>query len=617
MGYSMFSHIYGCTFALANVCAVPPMLGAQQQAVDSVLLRRLAVEAVAAINPSTRNDSAAESVLFRAASIQVRLSDLTEAMNTSAILGRMPGSEATFDRLSRELVCYLLEERDLLQARRVVAPLARRDLAAGEWTRAHFAVDLNSLPRPHRKSLQILSLDTAALTAESMSIAASLENPAIATDTYLAIASAVFHRDSVTASRALRSADSARKLIGDRDLTESRQEMVAIQGFLQRNDSLASRLAATLSKPDDIYTLANAMASVKRSASPADAQRETLIEKIVRRSVELASHNPDPRVAKYVREILRAMMKYADRLTLADSLVPEAAKAPAARINTTDTLMANATAALQRGDMKEIERWVDRMSDPFRVGAQANAWEQLADRTADLPLSRILRQRAVDAIADKKPRLAERDNLLAYIAQVRLMKGYNEEAVSIVNRIDDPKEARYAIKDVGESTLAHLDAPKLRALADKLHSSEVRDQVLFRLMISMLLVRAATPEQGRWGLALVDSIRTPDLHLRARVESAKFLRSRGDSTASRAVLLSVLRNGFDGLPDNDRSTVLAFLSSLGADAELVKWARAQPGLKRAQALVAIIPFLQLKLPHSSDQRESWVSNGPDSCRDEF
>ena len=618
MGSNVSNRARTCTFALATLCVFPLASGAQQRRVDSAFLRRLAGEAVAAITPDLGTDSAGQAVLLRAGSIQVGLNDLTAALHTAAILARMPGSKTTFDKLSRETVCYLLEERDFPQARRAVANLARLDRETGEWTPAHFAVHLNRLPRPARKSLRTFPLDTAALTAESMTIAASLTDPAIAADTYISISSAVLRRDSITARRALRSADSARRLVTDQDFVESRQEMIAFEAFQQRNDSLASRLAATLSNPRDVHALANAMASVKRSPSAVDAEREVLVERIVKRSVELARHNPDRRVGNQIRHNLRTLMKYADRTALSNALVPEDSTGAATRADTADTLMAHAKAALQRGNMEDVERWVGRIPDPLHVGTRSVAWDQLANQTpGDIQLSRRLRQRAVDLLADERPRFAQRDHLLKYMALRLLMDGHNDEAVSIVNRIDDPKAARFAIRDIGESTLAHLDAPRLREIADELRSREVRDQVLFRLVISMLLVRRATPDQARWGLALVDSIRTRDLQLKARIESGKFLISKGDSAASRAALLAVMRSGFDELADYDRTTVLALLSSLNADVKLVKWARSRPPLKRAQALVAIVPFLQLKLPRSSDPRESWISNAPDPCREEF
>jgi hypothetical protein len=606
------------TFAFAMLCVSAHTAAAQQQRIDSAFLRRLVGEAVAAIPPHSQVDTVAQSVLLQAARIQVGLNDLTAALRTAAIASQTPGSKPTFDRIARNTVCYLLEDRDLPRARRAAENLARLDPEMGEWTRAHFAVQLNRLPRAARKSLRTVAMDTAALTAESMIIAASLKDPAVAADTYLSISSAIHSRDGMTARRALRSADSARRLVPDRSFAESRQAMIAFQAFKQRDDSLAFRLAGAVSDRRDVQWLAVSMALTKRSTSPTDASRETLVERIVRRSVDLAARNPDRRIRDQIREHLRGVMKYTDRMALADLVIPEGATVSAADADTVDTLMSHAQAALKRGDMKDVERWVDRIRDPRHVGIRPMAWYQLAYVIpGDPALSRRLHQRAVDLLANERPRFAQRDDLLQYIGVRVLMAGHNEEAVSIVNRIDDPKEARYAIRDMGQSTLAHLDAPKLRRLADELRSREVRDQVLFRLMISMLLVRGATPQQAQWGLALADSIHTRDLQLQARIEAAKFLKAKGDSAASKARLLSVLNNGFDELSSYDRDTVLALLASVGAGEELLEWARRLPPLKRAQTLVAIVPLLQLKLPRSSDERELWISNAPDPCREEF
>jgi hypothetical protein len=601
--------------ALLSLSALPS--GAQQP-IDSAFLRRLVSEAVAAITPRSPADTAALSVLSRAALLQVELNDLSGALQTAAIVSRVPRSEQTLHSIARNTVCYLLEERDFPHARRAIASLSPLEPVAGEWTSAHFAVQLNRLPRAVRKSLQILPIDTASLTAESMMVAASLANAAIAADTYLSISAAIRSRDPVTARRALRSADSARRLMRDPSLAQSRQAMIAFQAFEQRDDSLAFRLAAGLRDPRDVEWLAVAMAATKRSSATTDAGREALVEKTVRRSVDLAARNPDRRVSDRLRETLRGVMKYTDRMALADVVGPEIGTATANRddADTVDTLMSHAKAALQRGDMKEAERWVSRIRDPRHAGLRPMAWYQLSHVVSDLPLSNRLRQRAVELLADERPRFAQRDDLLKYIAERVLMVGRNEEAVSIVNRIEDPKEARYAIRNIGQSTLAHLDAPKLRKFADSLRSREVRDQVLFRLMISMLLVRAATPQQALWGLALADSIRTRDLHLQATIEAAKFLKLKGDSAASKARLLSLLRSGYNELSEEDRHTVLALLASL-ADRELLEWARAQPALQRARALIATVPFLQLKLPRASDERQSWISNAPDPCRAEF
>src|SRR6266540_6581546 len=92
------------SFALA-MCVSALTSAAQQQRIDSAFLRKLVREAVAATATQSQVDTVAQSVLLRAASLQVGLSDLNGALHTATIVSQTPAWEPTLHHISRQTVC--------------------------------------------------------------------------------------------------------------------------------------------------------------------------------------------------------------------------------------------------------------------------------------------------------------------------------------------------------------------------------------------------------------------------------------------------------------------------------------------------------------------------------
>jgi hypothetical protein len=264
-----------------------------------------------------------------------------------------------------------------------------------------------------------------------------------------------------------------------------------------------------------------------------------------------------------------------------------------------------------------VDKALDAIRDPLNLGLKAVALRQLADSAPTPELSAEMRRKSVAMLMSNR-RYALRDELLSEFALETLVNGHNEEAIDIVNTIHDERIARRTLSDIGQSTMANLDPPKLRKLVDRIKVRAVKDQVLYRLMISMLLSQQGPQENNRWGIALVDSIHTPELKAKAKVAVARFLFFRHDSVASRRLFLQVLTRDLEKLDQYERSTVVNLLSALRADRELLDWAMAMPESKRkAEALLSLAGQLALRLPHSADGRAFVVSNGGDECRERF
>jgi hypothetical protein len=570
-----------------------------------------------------KNDTASRGIIGEAADLQLQLEDFDGYLNTARLLRQFPYPEGRYRSMSRNLVCYLLEDRKLDDARGFASRLIDgTSPEEGDWTRAHFAMQLLRLPNPLRDSLKNIPMDSAALRRESFAIARSIATPEVTTDIKLALAGFLIGaRDSAHARRLLRTADSARKLIVDRDRATSRAAMIAGVGVRLGEWDLATRMVDQLSSLLDFKDLAEGSAFAKLEGSD-PPELTSFRTRILERYLSLVKANPDKRVRDHLYSQLRVRIEYGGRKALADSLMlppsptrkDHLEQAPGPEY---DRLMIRAIEAAQQGNINEAERALRALPDPERTGLGARAMINLA-HMAHPKDSLTIRKRGLEMLL-KSSRLKSRDEVLAEVARDRLaMWGDNEMAIDIVNEIRDVKLARQTLADIGQSTMANLNPPKLRKLVERIRNNEVRDQVLFRLMISMLLTKGATPGENSWGLAIADSIRTPDLRSAARFEVAKYYWFRGDTVRARGLFLETLHGPIDYQNQWDRSTVISSLLAANAKEELLSWARSKPEpTAKARSLLHIIYPLRWRIPGPSNPRATIISNGPDGCRRDF
>ncbi len=590
------------------------VISAQQLKIDTALVSGLANEARVAALRSSTSDVLTRSAITDILRIQLQLDDLASAMKTAKVFADK-NLVADYRNASREIVCYLLEDRKLEAAINAATELAHGDAFGNEWTTAHVAAQLLSLPRPLRPSLDRFFTDTVFLKKTAFEIAAAIHGPEVATDLYLAFAESLTKRDPQMARTALSHADSSRKLIAPGDRSDSRRALLAVRAANLGDFELASNLTDSLSHPEDIRLVARTLAydlSYDSSGTAASrSKREVLFRETLSRALARARRNPDPRIRTQLVKDIGFTLNSARRAAFLDSTsLAMLSSSP----NQVDQVMIDASEALEHGGVKGAERVLDKIRGPFRFPLKVVALLRLSEAGSMPDFREKLRNRAVDLLIQNRS-APLRDYLLGEIAESRLLYGFNEEAIGLVNHIGDRRIAREVVRDIGESTMANLNPIKLRRLADKIESREVKDQVLYRLIISMLLAPTGPTSENLWGVALVDSIRTPDLRLKAKVAVGRFLFLKKDSVASRRLLLAILP-AHSRLDAFDAQMIIGFLSALGADQELLDWARSVPA-EKATALVAVAEAFGARLPKSDNVRRFVISNGGDVCRELF
>jgi hypothetical protein len=601
--------------------SIPTLAVCQQAEADRALIRSLTTEVIG-LTVSSTNDTASRAILGEAANLQLEFEDFDGFLSSARLIRQMPNSKGQYRQMSRSLVCYMLEERKIDEAKRFAFALADGSSDEDDWIRAHLAMHLLYLPRPLRDSLKTAPIDSVALQRDAFTIARSITTPEVTTDTHIAFAVFLIRaNDSVNARNELRAADSARRLIANKDRATSRATIIARNAATLGDWPLANSMVEQLSTWLEFQYLAEG----STHSSPGTNERPELASfnrRILDRYIELLKHNPDERVRDHLFSQLRLMFRYKERKALADSLLPAAKQTRQEALERPpeqqyDSLMMRGIESIQKRNIAEAERLLRALPDPKHEGLGARVMINMATN-AHPDDSQMLRKRGL-AMLLGDPKLKPRDQILSEVARERLaFFGDNEMAIDLVNEMRDVKLARETLADIGQSTMANLDASKLRKLVDRIRSSEVKEQVLFRLMISMLLARGATPSQNAWGLAIADSIQTPDLHARARIESAKFRWAHGDSTRARVLLLEALRDGVEKQNQYDRHTIISLLIAANATDELLAWARSERDpTRRARKLLAVMYPLRARLPQPSNSRGVTFSNGPDGCRRDF
>ena len=134
----------------------------------------------------------------------------------------------------------------------------------------------------------------------------------------------------------------------------------------------------------------------------------------------------------------------------------------------------------------------------------------------------------------------------------------------------------------------------------------------------MLLSRHAPLEHQAWGVALADSIRTPDLVMQARIETGKYFWSRGDSAKARKLFLDALAADIGKQSQWDRYTVISVLVQTNATDALLAWARSKKDpIDRARALFQVLYPIRARLSRDTKAKGLVFAIRPDGCRSDF
>lgn len=609
--------------AFPVIISVPARSSAQEPDANKSLIRNLTSEVIGLIVATPRQDTTSRSILGEAANLQLEFQDFDGFLSSARLIRQMPGSQGQYRAMAHNLVCTLLQSRKIDDAKRYAFAFASGSTEEDDWIRAHLVLRLLNLATAKRDSAKPESfIDSAALRRDALAIARLIRTPEVVTDLQLAFVG-YFTRsgDSSNARDALRLADSARHLIGNEDLSRYRAVMIARRAADLGVWPLADTLTAQLWDSHNFGSLVQLQSS---KTERGDTSRlSSFNKKLFEHYLEQVKRNPDNRVRDFEFSQLRFRLEYGGRKALADSLsLPLATKRsypveqPRESENH-DMRMIRAVESIQKGNTDETERLFRAVPDPDHNGMPARTMIDMADN-AHPDNASTLKQRGL-AMLLHDSHLRPRDQVLSEFARDRLQSyGDNEMAIDIVNQIRDVKLARDALANIGESVYAKLDPPKLRKLVDRIRSREVKDQVLFRLMTSMLLTIHASAHDHAWGLAIADSITTPDLRSRAMIEVGKFYWSHGDTTRARTVFLERLRNGIENENTYDKYTVLTVLLGANASGAVVSWARAKRDpIDKARALLWVAHLLSAQLYRESVTRGFLVSTEGDACRADF
>jgi hypothetical protein len=273
-----------CIAVFVGLSAVSAMsLAAQGTNADPDLILQLSREAASAATRALASDESAKSSVDRAAMALVARGDLNSALQTAIALAHDPQFRTKYHELSRDIACYLLEDRKIDAAIEAAGILATSDAFSGDWTTAHMAASLLNLPRPLRPSLKDAPVDTVSLVRRAFSIASSVKDPEAATDLYVTISASLQRRDSTRARIALRAADSTRRLIRDRDRFTSRQAIVAAQAVAVADWALASNIADSIRDRGDIQFVLFRLRAGRDSADSLNKSRNALRAKLQHR----------------------------------------------------------------------------------------------------------------------------------------------------------------------------------------------------------------------------------------------------------------------------------------------------------------------------------------------
>jgi hypothetical protein len=596
------------------------------QPFDSLLVRRLLLEAVAAAREASQPVQGALLVAVGRAQIEMR--DFAGAERTLAMgaqgspdrVSSAMGNPAWFgmlDRsgLARSLTCTLREEgqpEDALAVVRRMPPGAGR-----EWELAHAAALTAGVsgwvPNPAAAGRG----DLAQRRRDALAIARELSLPEARLDALVAIVRAAL--DSVPdvglATQAYAEARQVRLVDADRQ--QQRNAMLASLAFLLGRHADGHALFSGLEHPQDIQYVVSVAAT--------DSATHGVVGALAPGAVAAARRIVDPAARRVFESHLHAMLTRAGEQAIANGLLPareqdddSGAGWRATRDSTraaSDHPRDAAERALDSLAFAEVRRHVSRLPsrDPNAERAQLLsdlAWRAFgAYRDTARAYLRSAHGELLAAGADS----AVFDARAQSIAYRQFWLAEHDAGLATLNLIRDPSVgASVAEHAVGASSFSKLGAADVRRLADGVRDPRVRDALLVRLATGYLLAQHASGEHVRWARALIDSIPSAQHRASVRLAVAANALQRRDSATARAEYRAVLDGA--GSP-----RMLAGLIQAGGWQDLVQWSRAAdvPAV-RAQRLTVAATALHGQLMRMQGRSSGFVFwSGPHWCRDVF
>jgi hypothetical protein len=588
---------------------------AQRLQTDRAMMGSLTNEIIGLARSTQRQDTTVQSILVTGANFQRELGDVDGFLATSQLIRRMPHSLAEYRKLSKDFVCELLGDRRIDDAKRYALAMADTKSEEDDWLRASLVIRLLKLPAAVSDDAKLVTIDSAALRKDAFEIAGAIRTPEVSTDLNLVFTNWFMEKaDSSAARNALKVADSARRLISDSVRAKSRAAMEVHKAANLGDWRLADALVDELWHWKHFDVIARLPSN---SNSGRSSRIEAFNKRIFDHYLELLKQNPDNRVRTHAYESLRTQLEYTNRKALADSLMLP----PRVERKATDEaepqpephpLMVRAMESIRKGNVQETERLFRAVPDPDHNGMPARTMISMSSNAYPDDAPKLLKRGLTMLLADRT--LRNRDQILHELARERMtIWGDSESAITLVNEIKDPRIARETVSGIGESSFEQFDAMKLRRLAQRARAKAVKDQVLFRLMTTSLLKQNATPRAHEWGLALADSITTPEVRAAAKIEIGKFYWFRGDTARARELLLASLSKPIKNQEPFERYTVISLVIAANGTNDLVAMARARRDpIERIRGLTEIVYHLRARL-----FREKMLRSLDRSCPADF
>lgn len=591
---------------------------AQSRGADSAhavaLLRESATIALALppISP-TRID-----LLRRIASAQVAVGDFDYAMRTAAVLGDWRRG------VRIGVACRLLEDRRFDDAYRFARSQPTDDR---EWALAHLASQLAKPPWSTRLG-HVDTVDTATLVRRAVDVAGEIRWAHARVDALLSIASSQQRRgDTLGAVSTLRRARAALGDVADSDVVTTRRMMIA-SGL-----GMAGRI-------DEALMILRTLPTREQFALPWSirgwpGRRDPRVQAELSRLAEVVSRAPDPNVrASMASAVAEALKESGDSALGAavraryPAINPKTGK-PWVPADVTNLPGSEIEPLARAGNLVGALEAARRIPDPLRVGLRARGYLKLVDAvpssrgdTVRLALERASLDARGTSLSDP-----QHDVLLWSIARAQFARGFHDDGLATVKFIHDPVEQAFALYEIAGPPDRQLPMRERYATIARASNAIARERAVVALVGQALPVRPAfpgetipSPADAAWALAFADSLPPGTVREGAQIAVARYLLARQDSTEARTRLLALLPGHQVDLPRpyyerDDPDELLALLTGLRAVDDAVRWVRtldAAPA--RAIGLLTIGSSLFARA--TADQRD-WVSNGPDSCREEF
>jgi hypothetical protein len=534
----------------------------------------------------------------------VKAGDFAGAMTTSRSLGDWRLEVHT------DVACRLLEDRRFDDAYRFVRSLPGRDR---DWALAHIAAQLSHPPFSPRRQ-HIDAVDTTALTRRGLEITREIHAPNARIDALLSIAyTQVRRNDTSGAVESLRAANAILPTVRDTDYVTSRRMMIA--SALGRAGRIDEALESLRPLPyRDRVAGAWSMRGWPRRSDPRVRTELLSMASWLSRVIDPAER------AEYASGIAEALKEAGDSAA-ADSLGRIYRRDTAPTVTPPERPTDDADSLAAAREVPRAIGLIEDITDSLRVGLRARAFLSIVNSAsaAGRDTVRLILARAFADARTVTTTDPFRDDLLADIAREQLVRGFHDDGVATVNAIRTVDRAVWPLTEIGPEPGESLGMRGRRRIIARVANSDVQASASAK-MIEPGLAGSPSADDLAWATAFADSLPASRARDRAQLAIARRDLARKDTVAARARLIPLLATyTVDRVPElyeHDRvDQVPVSLIRVGGEDEAMRWARSltEPA-DRAGALLMIAHAF---LVRSQTSTLMWVSNGPDSCREEF